>query len=258
MVETKKIMTDSTDKKSPWRLRSVRLVAIILGLVLWHLTQSMIGQRALEDTGATTAIVDQSHVLTADWNAYLNQNKKAANALLIVSTALIDLIGIWLLANAIFGKSIRPFLALLILFAARQVCQYFCALPLPDGIIWSDPGMPSLLITYGVANDFFFSGHTGIAVFGAIELARRFGRTGAVIGVGIAIFEIVTVLTLRAHYTMDIVTGAALAGLAALAATRMAGWCDGKLERVAGIDPTANPDNAAPPESAALRQTPYS
>ena len=251
-------MTDPTKKRSSWRLRSVRLVAIIIGLMLWHLTQSMIGQRDVKDTGATTAIVDQAHVLTGDWNAYLNQNEKAANTLLIVSTALIDLIGIWLLANAIFGKSIRPFLALLILFAARQVCQYFCALPLPDGIIWSDPGMPSLLITYGVANDFFFSGHTGIAVFGAIELARRFDRTGAVIGVCIAIFEIVTVLTLRAHYTMDIVTGAALAGLAALAATRMAGWCDGKLERVAGIDPTANPDNAAPPESAALRQTPYS
>ena len=158
-------MTDSTDKKSSRRLRGVRLAAIIIGLMLWHLTQSMIGQRSVEDTGATSAIVDQAHVLTADWNAYLNQNKTAANALLIVSTALIDLIGIWLLANAIFGKSIRPFLALLILFAARQVCQYFCALPLPDGIIWSDPGMPSLLITYGVANDFFFSGHTGIAVF---------------------------------------------------------------------------------------------
>ena len=251
-------MTDPTNKNLPWRLRNLRLAAIIIGLVLWHFTQSMIGQRDVEYTGATAAIVDQAHVLTANWNAYLNQNEKAANTLLIVSTALIDLIGIWLLANAIFGKSIRPFLALLILFAARQVCQYFCALPLPDGIIWRDPGMPSLLITYGVANDFFFSGHTGIAVFGAIELARRFGRTGAVIGVGIAIFEIVTVLTLRAHYTMDIVAGAAMAGLAALAATRMAGWCDGKLERVAGIDPTANPDNAAPPESAALHQTPYS
>ncbi|MGY8650171.1 MAG: phosphatase PAP2 family protein [Verrucomicrobiia bacterium] len=251
-------MTDSINNPSPWRLRSIRLAAIIIGVVLWHLTQSMIGQRAVENTGTANAIVDQAHVLTADWNAHLNQNKNTANALLIISTALIDLIGIWLLANSVFGKSIRPFLALLILFAARQVCQYFCALPLPEGIIWSDPGVPSLLITYGVANDFFFSGHTGIAVFGAIELARRFGRTGAMVGVGIAIFEIITVLTLRAHYTMDIVAGAAMAGLAAMAAVRMAGWCDGKLERVAGVDPTANPDNAAPLESADPHQTPYS
>jgi len=76
--------------------------------------------------------------------------------------------------------------------------------------------------------------------------------------VGIAIFEIVTVLTLRAHYTMDIVAGAAMAGLAAMAAVRMAGWCDEKMERVAGINPIANPDTAAQPESADPRQTPCS
>ena len=39
-------------------------------------------------------------------------------------------------------------------------------------MIWHDPGFPSFLVTYHVANDFFFSGHTAIAVFGAIELSR--------------------------------------------------------------------------------------
>ena len=125
----------NSGKQSPWRLRGVRLAAIILGLVLWHLTQSMIGQRA-EVQGT---IVDQAHVLTADWNKYLNENKTAANALLIISTALIDLVGIWLLVLSIEGKTIRPFVALFILFTARQISQYFCALPLPDGIIRHDP-----------------------------------------------------------------------------------------------------------------------
>ena len=36
----------NSGKQSPWRLRGVRLAAMILGLLLWHLTQSMIGQRA--------------------------------------------------------------------------------------------------------------------------------------------------------------------------------------------------------------------
>jgi len=219
---------------SVWRLRGLRLVAIIIGLGLWSLSQSMIGQHEVENV-----ISDHAHVLTANWNAYLNQNEKIANTLLIISSGLIDLIGIGLLINAIFGKSFRTFLAVLILFAARQVCQYFCALPMPEGIIWRDPGMPSLFVTYGVANDFFFSGHTGLAVFGAIELARRFGRTGVVIGVSIVIFEIVTVLVLRAHYTMDVVTGAAAAGLASLAAESTAGWFDEKFKQIAGITPIA-------------------
>ena len=128
----------------------------------------------------------------------------------------------------------RPFVALLLLFTARQISQYFCALPLPEGIIWHDPGVPSLLITYGVANDFFFSGHTGIAVLGTLELARRYGRIGIIAGMFLCIFEVITVLVLRAHYTMDVIAGAAIAILAALAASRLADSCDRSLNLLAG------------------------
>ena len=224
----------NSEKPSPWRLRGVRLAAIILGLLLWHLTQSMIGQRAEVQNATENAIVDQAHELTADWNKFLKENKTAANTLLIISTGLIDLVGIWLLVLSIGGKTIRPFVALFILFTARQISQYFCALPLPDGIIWHDPGVPSLLITYGVANDFFFSGHTGIAVLGALEFARRYGRIGIMAGMFLCIFEVITVLVLRAHYTMDVIAGAAIAILAALAASRLADSCDRSLNRLAG------------------------
>ena len=224
----------NSEKPSPWRLRGVRLAAIILGLLLWHLTQSMIGQRAELQSATENAIVDQAHVLTADWNRALHENKTTANWLLIISTGLIDLVGIWLLVLSIGGKTIRPFVALFILFTARQISQYFCALPLPDGIIWHDPGVPSLLITYGVANDFFFSGHTGIAVLGALEFARRYGRIGIMAGMFLCIFEVITVLVLRAHYTMDVIAGAAIAILAALAASRLADSCDRSLNRLAG------------------------
>ena len=224
----------NSEKQSPWRLRGVRLAAIILGLLLWQLTQSMIGQRAEVQSATENAIVDQAHVLTAAWNRALNENKTTANWLLIISTGLIDLVGIWLLVLSIGGKTIRPFVALFILFTARQISQYFCALPLPEGIIWRDPGVPSLLITYGVANDFFFSGHTGIAVLGALEFARRYGRIGIMAGMLLCVFEVITVLVLRAHYTMDVIAGAAIAILAALAASRLADSCDRSLNRLAG------------------------
>ena len=71
----------NSEKQSPWRLRGVRLAAIILGLLLWHLTQSMIGQRAEVQGIAENTIVDQAHVLTADWNRTLNENKTASNLL---------------------------------------------------------------------------------------------------------------------------------------------------------------------------------
>jgi membrane-associated phospholipid phosphatase len=78
-------------------------------------------------------------------------------------------------------------------------------------MIWRYPGFPSLFVTYNVGNDFFFSGHTAIAVFGAIELARLRRSWLTVLAFAVVIFEIATVLILRAHYTMDVFTGAVTA-----------------------------------------------
>jgi membrane-associated phospholipid phosphatase len=74
-------------------------------------------------------------------------------------------------------------------------------------MIWHYPGFPSLLVTYSVAGDFFFSGHTAIAVFAATEIARLKKRWFTALAILVVLFEIVTVLVLRAHYTMDVFTG---------------------------------------------------
>src|ERR1035437_8036349 len=53
----------------------------------------------------------------------------------------------------------------------------------------------------------FFSAHTAIAVLAVTEIARAGRRWLTGLGVLIAIFEILTVLVLRVHYTMDVFTG---------------------------------------------------
>src|SRR5205814_1246361 len=83
-------------------------------------------------------------------------NPRKANALLISSSLVIDLLGFYLLGSAIFGSTIQPFLGLLMLFALRQLCQAFCPLPPPGGMIWRDPGFPTILVTYGTSTDLFF------------------------------------------------------------------------------------------------------
>jgi membrane-associated phospholipid phosphatase len=97
-------------------------------------------------------------------------------------------------------------------------------------MIWRNPGFPSLFVTYNVGNDFFFSGHTAIAVFGAIELSRMRRRWLTALGFAVVIFEVATVLTLRAHYTMDVFTGA-------VTALWVSALCDSvgpRLDRVLG------------------------
>jgi PAP2 superfamily C-terminal len=186
-----------------WRrvIRRVVLTAIALGIWFW--TQSLISHRP----APTAAIGDALHTLTASLNSYFYHSPTAANALLIVSSALIDGLALFLLVRWLFGPSVRPFLGLVLLLGLRQIMQAICALAAPPNMIWHYPGFPSLLVTYNVGNDFFFSGHTAIAVFGGIELARLGKQWLTAIAMAIVLFEIATVLILRAHYTMDVFTG---------------------------------------------------
>lgn len=191
-----------------WRTFLLRLVVTGVVLAIWFWTQSLLGARTSPAAGG---IGDALHNLTAGWNSYLAQNTAAANALLIASSAFIDALGVFLLGSWLFGGSVRPFLGLVMLMVLRQILQAICALPVPPNMIWHYPGFPSLLVTYHVANDFFFSGHTAIAVFGAVELSRFRQKWLTVTAILIVIFEVATVLILRAHYTMDIFTGAVAA-----------------------------------------------
>jgi len=102
-------------------------------------------------------------------------------------------------------------------------------LPPPPGIIWRNPGFPALLVTYSVGNDFFFSGHTALAVLGAIEAANYGPIWLALAAAIVALGEVLIVLVLRAHYTLDVVAGALAAFVAADAAGRLAPMVDGWL-----------------------------
>jgi len=177
-----------------------RVGCIGIALVGWFWTQKLIGRKVL--TG--DKISDRLHDWSAPVHAWLVANPRAANATLIATSAFIDLFGLYLIGAAVFGSTFRPFVALLLVFGLRQTCQGLCTLPFPKGTIWRDPGFPSLLVTYGTSNDFFFSGHTSIAVVGALEIAHAGPAWLALAAAVVATAEAVTVIILRAHYTMDV------------------------------------------------------
>jgi hypothetical protein len=208
-------------ERSPFRSSlPIRLAVTATALVIWFWTQTLIGARGLPASG----IGDQVHTATAPANLYLHHHPVAANALLVVSSGIIDLLGIFLLSMWIFRSEPRPFVGLVIVLGLRQIMQACVALPAPPDAIWHHPGFPSLLVTYSVANDYFFSGHTAIAVLAATELARAGKRWISVGAVGIVLFEAATVLILRAHYTMDVFTGLVTGLYAAHLAERIAAY----------------------------------
>jgi hypothetical protein len=185
----------------------VRVLAIGAGLALWFVTQKWIGARTL-DKGE---LYDHLHAVTGGWNRWLHEHPRAANALLIASSFCVDAVTLFVLARAVLGPSFTPFFGLLALFLLRQVSQAAVALPPPPGIIWRDPGVPSLFVTYGVGNDFFFSGHTALAVYGAMQLAAVGIPALTAAGIVVAVLQVVAVIALRAHWTMDVIAGLAAA-----------------------------------------------
>ncbi len=212
------------------RLRAIalRIAAIVVALGLWFWTQSLIGARGFPEGG----LGDGLHQLTAGVHHWLQDVPARANTLLVLSSLVIDVVGIFLLTRSIFGPTIRPFLGLLVIFALRQAMQGLTALPPPEGMIWNHPGVPSLLVTYGTATDLFFSGHTSIAVWGGLEISRLRFRGAAVLGLLVALFEATTVIVLRAHYTMDVFTGVVVALLVNAYADRWARPIDQWFDRL--------------------------
>lgn len=203
-----------------------RSAVIVAALVVWFWTQKLIARKSAGVEG----IGDGVHRLTAGWHRYFLTHDRAADRALRISSFFIDVLGLTLITLAVFGPTFAPFLAVLIVFALRQICQLCCTLPPPPGMIWRDPGFPSVLVTYGVSNDFFFSGHTALAVLGAIELCHLAPWPIGLAAVAIAIGEAVIVLVLRAHYTLDVIAGALAAWFAADMAARLAPAVDALLK----------------------------
>jgi hypothetical protein len=206
--------------------RLSRGVAALLGIGAWFATQSLLASR-----GFPEGIGDGLHALLDPLTGWLAQNDSAANLLLIITSAAIDGLGGYLLFSGVMGPTVRPLLGLFLLFGLRQLCQALVALPPPPNMIWRDPGLPSLLVTYETGNDFFFSGHTAIAVYGAMELSRLqrpWLKRAALLVVAMEIF---TVLVLRAHYTMDVFSAVFVAWWVASVAARLAPACDRLLVR---------------------------
>lgn len=191
---------------APWPVIGVRVAMVVAGIGIWFWTQAVLGKR-VPKVDYEVPLTDGIHRLTARLHRRYATNVAAGNRLLILSSLVIDVLGAYLIGSAIFGESIRPYVGLVMVFALRQICQMLCPLPAPEGMVWRYPGVPAVLVTYGTANDLFFSGHTAIAVYGAATLAGHWGPAGLAVGLLIAFFEAVTVLILRAHYTMDVFTG---------------------------------------------------
>jgi len=213
------------------RRRLLRVAVLVVAFAAFDGMELLVGSRGLPDR-----IDDLMHDLFTPMTVVLQADPGLADASLIAISGLADVAGVGLFLWAIFSRSVRPLVGLLLLYGLRQSVEVLCELPAPEGMIWRYPGFPSLLVDYDHMGDFYFSGHTALIAYATAELAtlRRWWLTA--LGVGCTIFVVVVLFSLRAHYTMDVFTGIVAALFAIWVASDVARY----LERR-----RADPTNAA-------------
>lgn len=173
-----------------------------IALVVYHLVQIALSYRSMP----LCKIVDQLHLFFLPVNHFIFIHKLLGNVLLALMNGILDSLTILIFVITLWKRDIRPFLILTIFFTLRQGLQMMVQLPLPEQTIWHYPGFPTLLQTYEISNDFYFSGHTGTSLLAALELSYFGKRWLTLFGFSLFVFEAIMVIVMQIHFTMDVFT----------------------------------------------------
>jgi hypothetical protein len=87
-------------------------------------------------------------------------------------------------------------------YGVRAVLQGIFNFQYIEGTYWQSPGVPSLVVPYGDACDFYYSGHTGFLVLMAIMYWEWGYGLQAAICVFFVFYVIQVLLLFRIHYSI--------------------------------------------------------
>lgn len=187
---------------NPSVLRPWLFVLVLAGAGGFYFVQGYIERKPLPACGIGDWILQ----VLLPLNRSIGESLFLSNFYLAVMNGIADLMGLFIIAMTLIRRDLRPFLVIFIFGLLRQTLQYLVSLPVPPYVIWHDPGFPTIFSTYHIANDLYFSLHTGVSLVVALEMARFKNRGWLVLGLSLFFFEAFSVLLLHAHYTMDVFT----------------------------------------------------
>jgi len=142
---------------------------------------------------------------TSSVNTWFQSNPQTKNVLLIISSLSLDIIALIFSAMwTIKGATWRPVFSLILYYVFRIVCLFIYQIRIPDGFQWTNPGFPSIFVSYTTTNDFFYSSFLGVALILALEFQRMKEYTLYFISLAILIFQTLLLFFLRGAYFIDV------------------------------------------------------
>lgn len=205
-------------------------LALMFGILfLWYGSQMFLKHLK----SLMPAAFDRPMTWLAPLNDFYHQHPYVQNAILIGTSADVDITGVILILMGLFGDSVLPYVSLFIFFIFRQICQFLINEPIPEGMIWHYPGFPSLIVTYFTTSDFFFSGHTGVATLGALNIANYKYKNSLLFFLAIILvaLQVFFIISMRFHWSIDVITGIFAACTAFMIGQRIAPFFDDIIKR---------------------------
>ena len=85
--------------------------------------------------------------------------------------------------------------------------QAILKFPFPKNIAWRAPPVPSIFVPYDMTRDFFFSGHTGLAILLTMEVERfRLPKWLLYLSYWMIAWMPLMLISTRIHYTIDVLS----------------------------------------------------
>ena len=181
-----------------------KMAVVFLTLVL-----SFLCTRSFQSSRRSAECIRDSVLEASQFiNDKLNTDPILLRLLQVTSSMIVDFAEITVMITYIVkGTHVTFPLQLIFFYVGRGIVQGIFLFGHPQGVIWTDPGVPSLAVPYGIFSDYYFSGHCGFLTMMILENYKLGNRK---LAAGISVFlpylAFVLVAT-RVHYSIDIIVG---------------------------------------------------
>lgn len=155
-----------------------------------------------------SCVYDLGFRIFSSITSYFTKNIDVKNGFIIVSSLLMDILIISSLVTWFFySESWHFIISAFLFYGTRALIQHLYMLPYPRNHLFDYPGVFSLSVGYQKTNDFFYSGHVGIPIICAYEFKQHEMNYMHSYALFVLAFEFMMMITVRGHYTIDMIIG---------------------------------------------------
>lgn len=167
---------------------------------------------------------------TEGWNKYFEKEADLKRQLMIVGGIMSDIAVVFMLLRwMIGGKTWRMPIALVGTYLTRWLCAATFRIRYPANYLWENPGLYSLTVPYGMANDFHFTVHIALLVIVINEFFEDRFLIMAYTMISVCGFQAFLVLVTRGAYTIDLIAAVVFGHFFWLVGGRLSYYIDVKL-----------------------------